>query len=70
MPRTEYRAADCFIEHETEKAILVAIGSENCWLPKSQVSYEKNPDGTMKKNADGTVTITSPEWLLREKGLI
>lgn len=46
------------VKHETEKAILVNDGTEDIWLPKSQC--EMNPDGT----------VTMPEWLAHEKGLI
>jgi hypothetical protein len=43
---------------ETEKAIRWFDGKQTVWLPKSQIEV----------NDDGTVSL--PEWLAREKGLI
>ena len=43
--------------HETEKAMLISVGGEKTWLPKSMVEYE-----------DGEVIL--PEWLAIEKRLI
>lgn len=51
---------------ETEKAILVsetAHKEDAVWLPKSQIEIEN--DG--HKNF---VTVTLPEWLAKDKGLI
>jgi len=51
---------------ETEKAILVSETEDKkdaVWLPKSQIEVEN--DG--HKNF---VTVTLPEWLAKEKGLI
>jgi hypothetical protein len=50
--------------HETDKAYLVAADEEakRVWAPKSQCELE--PTGKM------TATLTAPEWLLQEKGLI
>ena len=58
----------CEIRRETDKAVAVADGTANMdlgdgkeklfWLPKSQI--EINDDGT----------ITMPEGLAKEKGLI
>ncbi len=48
---------ECETLHETDKAILIAVGDEKAWLPKSMVEFE-----------DGTVTL--PEWLAIEKRLI
>lgn len=51
---------------ETDKAILVSETGEKSdavWLPKSQVEIEN--DG--HKNF---ITVTMPEWLAKDKGLI
>lgn len=45
------------LRHETPRAYLVFDGAREVWLPKSQCEF-----------ADGTVTL--PEWLAKEKGLI
>ena len=50
------------VKHETDKAILVDDGAKKVWLPKSQIEFESN--------GDGTSTVTLPEWLARDKGLI
>ena len=46
------------VRYETARAWLVYDGAKEHWLPKSQC--ELNPDGT----------VTMPEWLAKEKGLI
>lgn len=52
------------IKGETEQAYLVTDGDVECWLPKSQIDYEK--DLTVGDRTDMLV----PEWLAEEKGLI
>lgn len=49
----------------TEKAVLVHTGdkSKSVWLPLSQIEIE--PSGI-----PGIETVTLPEWLALEKGLI
>lgn len=47
---------------QTDKAIQIDDGTNTVWLPKSQIEYEKN--------SDGTYCVTAPEWLLKDKGLI
>jgi hypothetical protein len=51
---------------ETEKAVLVGEDDEDIkravWLPKSQIEIERRPDGFH--------TVTLPESLAHEKGLI
>lgn len=45
---------------ETDKAILVREAEgEEFWLPKSQIEYEKKPNGN--------VEVTMPIWLASEK---
>jgi len=48
----------CEVLHQTEGAILIDDGAAKTWLPKSLTQV----------NDDGTVTL--PEWLAQEKGLI
>lgn len=47
------------VKGETEKAYRFYDGKETVWLPKSQVEWYED-EGTM----------TMPEWLALEKGLI
>ena len=47
-----------FVLHETDKAVLFDDGTRKVWLPKSLVEIGSN----------GTVTM--PEWLAMDKGLI
>lgn len=51
--------------HETEKAYLVTDSTpeKGVWIPKSQCELEKSSVG-------GVWTITMPEWLAHDKGLI
>lgn len=51
--------------HETEKAVLVtdSIPEKGVWLAKSMIEIEPSVVG-------GLFTVTMPEWLALEKGLI
>lgn len=50
--------------HQTEKAVLVDHGgAANVWLPRSAIEIERDPGGK-------TWTVTLPERLAAEKGLI
>lgn len=52
----------CKIMIDRPNAILVSDGTKQVWLPKSQVEiYE---------NESKFASITMPEWLAIEKGLI
>ena len=44
---------------ETDLAFLVEIDGEEYWLPKSQCEID-----------EGGKTVSMPEWLAEEKGLI
>ena len=50
------------IVRETEKALLINDGTQEVWLPKSQITW------TLRR--DGMLDISMPEWLAEEKGLI
>lgn len=52
------------VRHETASAWLIDHGGkEPCWIPKSQGEIEPNADGR-------TVTLTIPQWLAEEKGMV
>jgi RNase P/RNase MRP subunit p29 len=57
----------CTIVRETEKAVLIDDGTQQAWLPKSQVEIQY--DGPM---LDGTpaLVVTMPKRLAKEKELI
>ncbi len=48
---------------QTSKAILVTDGTTEAWLPLSQVEFERDPGGK-------TYTVSLPEWLAKDMGLI
>lgn len=57
---------ELFIHHRTDRAIMVSDDGEKdgaVWLPLSQIEVEMNVVGE-------TDTITLPEWLAKERGLI
>lgn len=56
---------DGAIEARTDKAVLFHTGNkeEAAWLPLSQIEVEETGIG-------GIVTVTLPEWLALDKGLI
>lgn len=52
------------IVHTTDTALLVLIGDEEVWIPRSQVE-----DGESVEEGDGPGTLVVSEWIAREKGL-
>jgi hypothetical protein len=48
---------------DRERSIQFFDGSKTVWLPKSQIEVEKT-------GPNNFVTVTMPEWLALEKGLI
>lgn len=53
------------LHHETDKAVLVSDDGNKdkaVWLPLSQIEIERTNGGV--------VTVTLPEWLATEKGLV
>lgn len=58
MPKSELTEIAAKIRHETDKAYLLHDGTNEAWVPKSQV--ENNNDGT----------FTMPLWLAQDKGFI
>lgn len=56
---------DVQVLHETAEAVLVTDGvpDEAVWLPKSQVELCETGFG-------GIMTLTCPEWLAKDKGLL
>lgn len=54
---------DCRIVHSTEKAVKIDDGKNIVWVPKSSIEEEDDLD-------ENTKSITIPEWMAKEKGLI
>ena len=65
MTRSNIIDIDVEVTHRTEKAILVHTGDkeESVWLPLSQIEVSQS-------GFAGIETVTLPEWLAKEKGLI
>ena len=56
----------CFFHHETDRAILVSDDGDEAkavWVPKSQVEVCQTDDPRI-------VTVTLPEWLAQQRGLM
>ncbi|MCW2276341.1 hypothetical protein GJ654_18620 [Rhodoblastus acidophilus] len=54
-----------FLEQTTAGAIRVGdVHTKSVWLPKSQIAFQ--PD----QPRIGMVTVTLPEWLAKDRGLI
>ena len=65
MSKSNIIDIDVEVTARTEKAVLVHTGNkeEAAWLPLSQIEIEPSGVG-------GIETVTLPEWLALEKGLI
>lgn len=58
---------DVQVHAETDHAVLVSDDGERdhaVWLPLSQIEIQ------MEEGGDGTATVSMPEWLATEKGLV
>ena len=60
---------------ETEKALLVDIEGEECWVPWSQVDCEESDfkpgcstDGDVKAGDVGELVVSG--WIAEQKGLV
>ena len=67
---TSHKLYDIQVEfkHETLKAVLYSDGVKDFWVPKSALAA----DGyiQVEDNANGSITLTAPEFWLHERGLI
>lgn len=62
--RSDVIDMDLHLHHETARAVLVSETGdkdEAVWLPLSQIEIEPE---------SGFISVTLPEWLAEEKGLI
>lgn len=48
---------------ETQEAVQVSDGKHEAWLPKMQIEYRIEPNGT-------DVMVTLPVWMARNKELV
>lgn len=69
MTRGNLIDAEVIYQHQTEKAVCVreVEGGPDIWLPLAQVEIEAK-DGEPRRG--GIVTLTAPDWLLIDKGLM
>lgn len=51
-------------------AVLVSDGYTECWLPLSQIQNVEDLICVLGDGIFDTLTLTIPEWLAKEKGLI
>lgn len=69
--RSDLVDLEVMMHAETSKAVLVSDNGDKekaVWLPKSQIEVSFHP--SMKDRGKGLATVTCPEWLARDKGLI
>ena len=65
MMTADRKTVEIFVEikRRAQKAVLVSDGAVEVWLPLSLIDIEPG-------NKYNQATITLPEWLAKEKGLI
>lgn len=61
-----YVEISCEIRHKTEKAVLIHDGTQEAWIPFSQI---ESPDEDEMEIGEHT-EIMMTEWIATEKGLI
>jgi hypothetical protein len=54
----------CVIKKETQSAILIDSGDQECWLPKSLIDIDHLGEGS------GSAIVYVPEWLATDRGLV
>lgn len=52
----------CTVERETERAVLINYEGQETWLPKSQIEFDAEQDGS--------AVVVIPGWLADKKRLI
>jgi hypothetical protein len=64
--RSDIADVECILHHMTDKAIKVSEyeGAEEVWLPLSLIEYTRDTQNPR------IVTVTAPQCLLEEKGLL
>lgn len=55
----------CEFVHQTAKGLLVKVGDDEVWLPKSQLELVS---GTDEKGSE--LVLLVPDWLAQDKGLV
>ncbi|MFA5408993.1 MAG: hypothetical protein WC343_09530 [Bacilli bacterium] len=67
MMTADRKTVEIFVEikRRAQKAVLVSDGAVEVWLPLSLIDIEP---GSLYKFKRATITL--PEWLAKEKGLI
>lgn len=65
MMTADRKTVEIFVEikRRAQKAVLVSDGAVEVWLPLSLIDIEPG-------NKYNQATITLPEWLAKEKGVI
>jgi hypothetical protein len=65
MMTADRKTVEIFVEikRRAQKAVLVSDGAVEVWLPLSLIDIEPG-------NKYNQATITLPEWLAKEKGMI
>lgn len=57
---------DLLLHYRSEKPLALAVSQldsqEWIWLPKSQIEFVRKPQGQ--------VSVTMPQWLAKDKGLV
>lgn len=66
MPQEMVEIYVDLIIKETTDAILCEIGSEQVWIPKSQLGEESD----VREAGDGNGVISIPVWLAEKKELV
>lgn len=57
---------ECEFVHETDKAVLVWIGDQKIWFPKSQLM--EFDEYTYKRGDE--IDLVASDWIMEEKGLV
>jgi len=60
--RSDLVDISCTVKNLTERAVLIDDGTRQVWLPLALVEVDHQP---LKAS-----TVTLPEWLAKERGLI
>lgn len=68
--KSDLHDVDVLFQHQTERAVCIRndADGDDIWIPKSQCEIEAQDGGELRRGC--IATLTAPENMLIEKGLV
>lgn len=59
-----------FLRASDSKAVLVAVGRQQCWIPESQIGDESEIFAKCDRGKGEICKLVCTRWIAEEKGLV